>query len=226
MLRRKLSVFLPVVIGLVSVAMPVAADQYSLTLDHCTGTCGTSPFGTIDVAQDGANTVKLTVTLSSADKFVSTGFPGSLGFDLVGNPTISVSNATAGWSLVSSTAGNLRFDGFGNFDYAFTCDVCGNGSSNPFAGPISFDITAVGLTPASFQELSRIPPGTESAYFVADIIGSNGNSGPVGATLSSTAAPEPSTCLLFGAGIALFGAWRSRRSRLLMAEQTISRNAS
>src|SRR5260370_9745737 len=105
---------------------PALADTYSLTVDHCTGGCGTAPFGTIDVTQDGASTVLVDVNLNST-AFVSTGLPGSLGFDLLGNPTISVSNLTSGWSLLSASAGSLRFDGFGNLDYALECGVSGNG---------------------------------------------------------------------------------------------------
>jgi hypothetical protein len=204
----------PPLLGLAFVAMPALADQYSLTLDHCSGGCGTAPFGTIDVTQDGVDTVKLTVDLASGDKFVSTGFPGSFAFDLIGNPTITVSNLTAGWSLLSTTAGNLQFDGFGNLDYALVCGACGNGGSNPFAGPISFDVTAAGLTPGSFMERSRIPPGSERAYFVADILGTTGNTGPVGATLAQTNVPEPSTLLLFGAGAFLLSVSRLRRRRI------------
>ena len=192
------------------------ADSYSFTVDHCTGGCGTAPFGTVDVTQDGANTVKLVVTLTAGDKFVSTGFPGSLGFNISGNPTISVSNLTAGWSLLSTTAGDLHFDGFGNLDYALTCDICGNGGSNPFANPVSFDVTAAGLTPTSFAELSRLPPGSDQVYFVADIIGTTGNTGPVGATLSQTAVPEPSSVLLLGAGASLLALSLLRRRKAIV----------
>ena len=211
--------FLPVFFGLAFAALPALADQYSFTLDHCSGGCGTAPFGTVDVTQDGTNTVKLVVNLTSGDKFVSTGFPGSFAFNIVGNPTIGISNLTAGWSLLNTTAGNLQFDGFGNLDYALTCDSCGSGGSNPFAGPISFDITATGLTPTSFAELSRIPPGSERAYFVADIIGTNGKTGPVGATLSQTAVPEPGTVSLLASGALLLLFIGLRRKRNAAVEQ-------
>jgi hypothetical protein len=212
-ISMRLSLVLPAVLGLAFAALPAFADQYTLTIDHCTGGCGTSPFGTIDVTADGTNTVKLTVDLTSGDKFVSTGFPGSLGFDIIGNPTIAVSNLTVGWSLLSTTAGSLHFDGFGDLDYALVCNACGNGGSNPFAGPISFDVTAAGLTAASFKELSTIPPGTAQAYFVADIIGTTGNTGPVGATFTSTTTPEPSALLLFGTGALLLTISALRRRR-------------
>jgi hypothetical protein len=190
--------------------LPALADEYSLTIDHCTGGCGAPPFGTIDVTQAGADTVQVDVSLTPGDKFVKTGFPGSFAFDLGGNPAISVTDLTAGWSLLSANAGSLHFDGFGNLEYALVCTVCGNGASHPFPGPISFDVTAAGLTPANFQELSS--GGSAQAYFVADILGTTGKTGPVGATLITTSAPEPATLSLMILGLAGATLLRRRRS--------------
>lgn len=203
--------FLQALTSLALVVAPAFADSLVFTLDHCTNGCGTAPFGAIELTQNGTNTVNVAVSLTNGDSFISSGFPGSLAFDLIGNPTISVTNLTTGWSLLSTAAGNLQFDGFGNLDYALLCNACQNGGSNPFSQPISFDVTAAGLTPASFLELSRIPPGSESAYFVADIIGTTGNTGPVGATIA--AAPEPSSLLLFGAGSSLVALASIRRRK-------------
>ena len=207
----RLRLFLSAVLGLAFAGMPALADQYTFTIDHCTGGCGTAPFGSVNVTQNGSSTVNVSVSLTSGDGFVSTGFPGSFAFDIIGNPTISVSSLPSGWSLVSTAAGNLQFDGFGNLDYALVCDVCAPGGNHPSS--LSFDVTATGLTPASFAELSRIPPGSEQGYFVADIMGTTGNTGIVGATLlSRTTAPEPSTVLLLGTG-GLFVAFSSFRRR-------------
>jgi hypothetical protein len=188
------------------------ADVYTLTSDHCTGGCGTSPFGTIDVTQDGFNTVLLTVNLTSGDNFVNTGFPGAFAFDISGAPTIAVLNLTTGWSLVSTTAAANHFDGFGNLDYALTCGVCGSGGSNAQPGPLSFDVTATDLTPTSFEQLSSLPPGSQQAFFVADILGANGNTGPVGAVDPPSAVPEPGAPALLGlAGSFFFAVSRLRR---------------
>jgi len=203
----KLMLLALLVVGL---ELPALADEYSLTNDHCTGGCGVPPFGTIDLTQAGPDTVQVDVSLTPGDKFVNTGFPGSFAFDLVGNPAISVTDLTAGWSLLSPNAGSLHFDGFGNLEYTLVCTVCGNGASHPFAGPISFDVTAAGLTPANFQELSS--GGSAQVYFVADILGTTGKTGPVGATLTTTSAPEPATLGLMTLGLAGVTLLRRRRS--------------
>ncbi|HKF98152.1 MAG TPA: PEP-CTERM sorting domain-containing protein, partial [Steroidobacteraceae bacterium] len=114
------------------------------------------------------------------------------------------------WSLLSPNAGSLHFDGFGNLEYTLVCTVCGNGASHPFAGPISFDVTAAGLTPANFQELSS--GGSAQVYFVADILGTTGKTGPVGATLTTTSVPEPATLSLMIFGLAGAELLRRRRS--------------
>jgi hypothetical protein len=167
-------ILLPAFLGLAfTFTLPAVADQYTFTLDHCSGGCGSAPFGNVDVTQDGTNTVKIVASLSSGDEFIRTGFPGSFAFDVFGDPKITVSDLTTGWSLLNRNAGNHHFDGFGNLDYVLLCDICGHGGSKPFAGSITFDVTAAGLTTADFMDLSRIPPGTESAYFVADILGTS-----------------------------------------------------
>ena len=206
----RLRLMLLALLGLGS-ALPALADVYSLTIDHCTGGCGTPPFGTIDVTQDGTDTVEVDVSLTPGDRFVRTGFSGSFAFDVIGNPAISVTDLTAGWSLLSTNAGSLHFDGFGYLGYALVCNACGNGGSHPFAGAISFDVTAPGLTPADFQELSS--GGSAQVSFVADILGTNGNTGPVGTAPPSTSVPEPAMLGLMSLGLA--GATLFRRRRTL-----------
>ena len=51
-------------------AFPSASHAivFDLTSDHCTGGCGTAPFGTVSVTQVGAN-VDFTVDLAAGPKF-------------------------------------------------------------------------------------------------------------------------------------------------------------
>src|SRR5215472_3124324 len=52
--------------GMIMVASPSVAHAitFNLTSDHCTGGCGTAPFGTVDVTQVGAN-VHIVVDLAN-----------------------------------------------------------------------------------------------------------------------------------------------------------------
>src|SRR5258708_12685338 len=71
------------------------ATVYTFTQDGCTGTCGTGPFGTVTVTPDGslANTLDFLVQLSGTETFHDTNDSQhhALTFDLVGNPTITIS---------------------------------------------------------------------------------------------------------------------------------------
>ena len=64
---KPLSLLLGAVALLVSsIALPTAGNAvvFDLTGDHCTGGCGTPPFGTVDVTQVGAN-VHIVVDLAN-----------------------------------------------------------------------------------------------------------------------------------------------------------------
>ena len=208
-------------------ALPAEADIYTVTTDHCTGGCGTGQ-GTVTVTQDGANTVKIDVEgVGSGFDFIASGAGGENSFFFniqavtggnIDNPTISVSNLTAGWQLVTTTAGSYAGDGLsGDFEYALTCHFTGGGceknGSPGITPPLIFDVTAAGLTPQSFFDPGGTS-GADTAEFAADVL-SAGNTGLVGFTRTSTV-PEPSSTLALGiafAGLAMIARKKLQRSK-------------
>ncbi len=217
-MRFPITVTLFALLALGVFTAPAFADLYTLNVDHCSGTCGGGPYGTVEVTQVDDDIVNITVTLAQKTpelKFVHTGFPAAFAFNLKDpNPNVSVSvlspptPAAAGWSLWSPAAGSLHMDGFGYFEYGLICcpkppspngRARGGGGAGGGAGaqpgPLSFNVTAPGLTESSFAVLSY--GGSDDVYFAADIIGSNGMTGLVGATLVPEV-PEPAAIFLFG----------------------------
>ena len=176
-----------------------ATLSFPLTSDFCTGTCGTAPFGTVTATDIAAGEVQVTVTLTAGETFAKTGAlsMNTLAWDLAGIPTLtdftSFTNNQA-VALASTTAGSIGGDGSGTWQYAIDCPTCGNGTSPPqLLSPITFDISATGLSTASFVQN---PPsnGHAGLFFAADIMGANGNTGVVGAP---TVVPGP----IVGAGL-------------------------
>src|SRR5262245_45070703 len=155
-----------------------SATTYELTSDHCSG--GTGGNGCLLPGASGGTVtttnvvggVQVNVTLNSGIQFINAGFPLEFAFNLIGDPTITYSLVTAGWTPQSGTqdAGSFHMDGFQNFEYGLVCAICAQGGSNPFPGPLNFTITGAGLTTASF-ELSGGGMGSDQAFFVADVIG-------------------------------------------------------
>lgn len=197
-------------------AVPEAyADTYVFTSDHCTGGCstGASNMGTITVTQAGANSVAVHVELEAGFGFVSTGAGAgaSFFFRLLGDPTITYSGITAGWTIPNvipvnqQAAGAYAGDGLMNqFEYALNCDppsgACGNGGSSPAPPPLDFTVTAAGLTVADFNDTGN----ASGSPFAADVLSANGNTGLIDASLGSVSGvPEPASVALFGSVLAL-----------------------
>jgi hypothetical protein len=188
--------------------------NFALTSDFCTGTCGTAPFGTVTATDIGAGEVQVTVMLKAGETFAKTGAGGmqTLLFNFAGTPTITdfTSAATNNQpvALASTTAGSISTGPGGTFQYAINCPTCGNGTSDPqLLSPITFDISATGLSTASFVQNGA------GLFFASDILGVNGNTGVVGAPTGTSPVPIAGALPLFAGGLGVLSVFGWRRKR-------------
>lgn len=216
-MKQSLGVLALAALGL-TLAVPGAARAdsftFALTSDHCSGGCltGQTSGGTVTVTDVSAGVVSVDVTLANGNQFVSTGFDTDFGFNLAGNPTITFSGVTSGFTPNANpqSAGSLHMDGTGFFEYGVNCTACGNGGSNPQNGPLDFTVSAAGLTAASFEQ------NAAGQFFAVDMI--SGTTGQTGAVDASVRVPGP----IAGAGlpglvaacVGLIGLARRRRQKL------------
>jgi hypothetical protein len=168
--------------------MPQAvADEVIFTLSE-SNCCGSGPFATIDLNDNGTDTVDVTVSLIDppSSGITNTGLTSFVFNNSVTLTSGDVSNLTSGFLWASTIKG----DGAGSFDYGFDCTdaLCNNGGSNPFGGPLSFTLTAPGLSTGTFTANSA------GNYFGVDIC-YNFADGKCSATgMVWTSALPPSEC--------------------------------
>lgn len=179
-----------------------ATTIYNLTSDHCTGGCGTPPFGSVTLEQSGT-TVDVTVSLNSPNFFAKTQSADLMAFKFnaidVVLGDITVDQTVAGQTLIAAQAifpNSFDGDGTGSFEFGIECSTCAMGSSDKFNDDIVFHVAN-----ATIAELTVA--NEQGNVFVADIFsdpesGGNGNTGPVDAMFPI---PEPGAGLLLGMGL-------------------------
>ena len=199
------------VLAIVAAPSVSHAVTFDLTSDHCTGGCGTAPFGTVDVTQVGAN-VHIVVDLANGPpNTISWAQTGAADFQLfkfngtgivVGD--ISVVQTFAGQNLQANT-GTFNGDGTGPFSFGISCTTCGNGA---LAITSNLDFTIAMAT------IADLTAGNPLNIFVADVLsGQTGNTGPVDVSLTPSQIPLPPAALLFGTALAGLGLLGQRRRK-------------
>jgi hypothetical protein len=152
------------------------AITFNLTEDHCTGGGGIPPFGSVTLTQNGTM-VEVDVDLFGTNAFVKT---GSVDFQaskfnasgvVVGDVTVDQNDP--GETLAPQT-GAFNGDGTGNSLFGIACTTCGKGASDAFTTNVIFHVA--NATIADLMAANNL-----GNIFVANVIGSTGNTGPVAA---------------------------------------------
>jgi len=195
--------------GLASQAQAATPLTFHLTDDHCSGTCGLAAgasYGTLTVSGSGTTQIDFSLDLTSGIFFNSNGAGlDTFSWDLLNNPKIDLSGLSAGFTAVDpQTAGSNHEDGFGSFDYVV------NATSNTLTH-LQFSVVGSGTNAGAVLTLDHNTADSQSIFAAVDVIGSNGNTGVVGATTFTGGVPEPATWGMMLVGFGGLGAMMRRR---------------
>lgn len=182
---------------------------------------GLGPLATVQLVSNNTLTgySAVDVTVSPYDTattgFVTTGVHHAFSFNIA--TAVTFLNLTNGFVIGTGGASNPPW---GNFTYNIDCTICGNGSTNPQKGPLTFTLrasTAAAISPTTFSANAL------GSFFAADL-SLNGSTGAAGTSRAPTITgmtfgggqtanvPEPATMVIMTLPIALL-AIRRRRER-------------
>lgn len=189
-----------------------ASLVYTFTIDGCSISCGSGPFGKVEVDGNGTTSVDFTVTLFGDNTFHDTNDPQhhALAFNFDGGPSITISGLVSPFTAnAAQTAGSHGASPFGDFDYVVNFP---HQTNPPALNTFSFTATS-----ASALTLTSTSSTKGDVFFATDIWGLNGNTGNVGALGPSTGTPEPATWAMMLVGFGGMGALLRRRRAVAAA---------
>ena len=203
------------VAGMMLASQPALATTQTFTLsvlDPASGV-GTGPFGTVTVTENIGGTLTFTQTLLPGYRIHDgNANHNAFAFSIVGNPTVTVTGLTSGFTAISLGAGDVATPPFADFYTAIDCTTaCGPGWGGGFAGTLSFTVSA--SSALTLTSLRSTAFGGNSVYFATDLVNANGNTGNVGAISQTGAVPEPATWGMMLVGFAGIGIALRRRRR-------------
>lgn len=148
---------------------------YNLTGDNCSGTCGTAPFLSVTLTENGADT-DFVVHLLNAQKFIKAG-KGVLGENtFMFNATGVVLSDIVGGDLLGHSPALIAVDtpfgknAFGTFGFGIRSNG-GKGSSAGWSDDLTFTVKN-----AAIEDFVANAMGNR---FAADVLGNNDNTGAV-----------------------------------------------
>ncbi|MFL5298049.1 MAG: PEPxxWA-CTERM sorting domain-containing protein [Phenylobacterium sp.] len=199
-------------LSLIGASSADAAKYFLTVADPGAGLTG-SPYGEVDVLGDGTSSLDITVMLYGTNEFHWTNDVNhhALAFDLVGNPTITISGLASNFSGgPTQAAGSNSASPFGAFDYAINFPKL----TGPMPVIQSFNFTVTG---APHLTLETTHSSLGDTFFATDILGAGGKTGNVGAQVPF-GVPEPATWALMIMGFGGAGAMlRRQRQKLATA---------
>jgi hypothetical protein len=170
---------------------------------------GTGNQGTVTLTQNGADEVDVVVSLVPGVLLVNSGGPHTpFVFDLasaVSSAIVTVTSTNNPSFVAASGSQQATPDG------TFTNGIAYNGSNgggHGSPGPLDFSVTdASGIT------LSDFIANGDGFFFAADVLGTGGNTGTVGANVALSTTPLPAALPLFAGGLGLLGLFSRRRKQ-------------
>ena len=202
------------VAGLMLASTPAFADTQTFNLSVTqVAAFGSGSIGTVTVTENAGGTLTFTQTLASGFRIHDTTSAqhNAFYFSIIGDPAVTITNLTAGFLAINTTAGsNNSAAPFQDFYTAIECNAACN-VNHGYAGTLSFTVSA--SSALSLTSLRSTAFGGNSIYFATDIINGSGNTGNVGAIGQAGAVPEPATWGMMLVGFAGIGISLRRRRR-------------